>query len=83
MTLFCISAIGEEDLYGLPPRSRAGTGETVDRTMEMRLGAGPPSPQSLQPQALYGDETDDGSNPHQKLTHTSSLSAPEVNRVNF
>ncbi len=45
--------------------------------MEMRLKAGPPSPQSLQPQY---DEAD-GSNPHKKLTHTSSLSAPEVNRV--
>ncbi len=72
----CFAAISEEDFYGRPPRSRAGTGEAA-----MRLGAGPPSPQSLQPTALYGDDADDGSNPHKKLTHTSSLSAPEVNRV--
>jgi hypothetical protein len=43
----------------------------------------PPSPQSLQPQ--YPDSTACDSsadyNPHKKLTHVSSLSAPDVNKV--
>ena len=74
-----VSAISEDEFYdrGRPRANTKGSGES---TLDVRLQSSPPSPQSLQPQPTYADG-DPEANPHKKLTHVNSLSAPEVNKV--
>ena len=43
----------------------------------------PPSPQSLMQQHTNYPESDPDFNPHKKLAHVSSVSAPEVNQVRW
>ena len=78
---FIFAAITEEEFYGGRSSSRRATTES---NCEEELGVStstPPSPQSLQPHPTYHEADSSDYNPHKKLTHVSSLSAPEVNKV--
>lgn len=78
-----LTAVSEEEFYRRQhPQSNARGESPEGSTVEIRLPPSPPSPQSLQQQHIeYAEEGDPDYNPHKKLTHVSSLSAPEVNQV--
>lgn len=79
-----IHAITEDEFYSLShPVTSSKPSSPESSTVEADLrpsASSPPSPRSLQPNVTYA-ETDPNYNPHKKLTHVSSLSAPEVNQV--
>jgi len=83
---FCFPAITEDEFYSLShPVTSSKPSSPESSTVEADLrpsASSPPSPRSLQPNITYAAETDPNYNPHKKLTHVSSLSAPEVNQVN-
>lgn len=82
VVMFC-EAITEEEFYSLQQCVSSSKPSTESSTTDGNLqpsASSTPSPQSLIPSVTYA-EPDPNYNPHKKLTHVSSLSAPEVNQV--